>query len=161
MKKNIYFSKIYQLRFHEKNYHMLSSWWKDFSCRGLTSKCSNGRKTDVKKWKLLRKDQSILEIKKEYQFFFLSTPATGIANGNSSQSKRKIWSSGRDWKSFEIGCNRKISYEKDLCIKSVSEQSISCKEKWWGQSSGLSPTWKTKINTFPTTILKWRSCNHC
>ena len=64
--------------------------------------------------------------------FSFSTPATAVAKGNSSQSKRKICSGGGHWKSLEKGCSRKSSYEKDFCKNSVSEQAISSKEKRWG-----------------------------
>ena len=62
-----------------------------------------------------------------------STLATVVAKGNSSQSKRKMCSDGGDLKSLEKGCNRKSSYEKGFCKKSVCEQSISSKEKGCGQ----------------------------
>ena len=68
-------------------------------------------------------------------FFSFSTPATAVAKGNSSQSKRKICCGGGDRKFLEKGCNRKSSYEKDFCKKSVCEQFISSKEKEWGQQA--------------------------
>ena len=67
--------------------------------------------------------------------FSFSTPATAVAKGNSSQSKRKICSGGGDWKSLEKGCNRKSSYEKGFCKKSVCEQFISSEEKGWRQQA--------------------------
>ena len=48
----------------------------------------------VKKRQFLTKDPSILEIVKGYQIPFLSTPATTVAQGNSSQSERKVCSGG-------------------------------------------------------------------
>ena len=65
--------------------------------------------------------------------FSFSNLATAVAKGNSSQSKRKICRGGGDWKSLEKRCNRKKSYEKGFCKKSVCEQFISSKEKGWGQ----------------------------
>ena len=67
--------------------------------------------------------------------FSFSTPATAVAKGNSSQSKIKICSGRGDWKSLEKGCDRKFSYEKRFCKKSVCEQFISSTEKGWGQQA--------------------------
>ena len=85
----------------------------------------------VKKWQLLTKGQSILEIVKGYQIHFLSfsTPTAAATKGNSSHSKRKICRCGGDSKSLEKGCNRKSLYQKAFCKNSVREQSISSKEK--------------------------------
>ena len=67
--------------------------------------------------------------------FSFSTPATAVVKKNSTQSKRKICTGGGDWKSIEKGCNRRSSYEKDFCKKSVWKQSIFSKEKGLGQQA--------------------------
>ena len=105
---------------------------------GSTSKCPDSKKT-----KTLCKNVIISHKGSEYfrncegisNSFSFSTPATAVAKGNSSQSKRKICSGREDWKSLEKGCNRKSSYEKGFCKKSVCEQFISSQEKGWGKQA--------------------------
>ena len=68
-------------------------------------------------------------------FFSFSIPATAVTKGNASQFKRKICSGGGDSKCLEKGCNRKSSYQKGFYKKPVCEQSITSKEKGWGQQA--------------------------
>ena len=105
---------------------------------GSTPKYPDGRKTKTlcKKVAISNKGSGYFRncegISNSFSF---STPATAVAKGISSQSKRKICSGGGDRKSLEKGCNRKSSYEKGFCKKSVYEQFISTEEKGWGQQA--------------------------
>ena len=103
-----------------------------------TSKCLDIRKTKTlcKKVAISNKGSGYFKNCKGISNSFpFSTPATTVAKGNSSQSKRKICSGGGECKSREKGCNRKSSYEKGFCKKSVCEQYISSEEKGWGQQA--------------------------
>ena len=110
------------------NMQMKTTFFKEITTRreiilvGSTSKCSDSRKTETlcKKLEASRKvSDSFKNCKGIRDSFSFSIGATGVAKGNSSQSKRKIRSGGGDWKSLEIGFNRKSSYKKDFCLKSV------------------------------------------
>ena len=111
---------------------------KNITCVGSTSKCSDSRKT-----KILCRKVVISNKGSEYfrncegisDSFSFSTLATAVAKGNSSQSKRQIRSGEGDWKSPGKHCNRKSSYEKGFCKKSVCKQSISSEGKGWEQQA--------------------------
>ena len=100
-----------------------------------TAKCSERRKTETLCKKVgtsNKRSQYFRNCEGISNSFSFATSATTLAKRNSSQSKRKICSGGGGWKSLETGCNRKTSYEKNFCKKSVYQQSISRNEQGWG-----------------------------